>query len=188
MDGKQLRIETFEGTRQLYLNNERLRRSVEKSCKEQRIYPEGAEIEFDSPRFSAPLKLFCSKDKTVETARKYANEGKKVCILNFASSVSPGGGVLYGSQAQEESICRVSTLYFALSDKETAGKFYDRHWEMIRAGKMNRRNNDDIVYTPGIMVVRDDANGEAELPENQWYQMDVITCAARPSSRKSAWN
>lgn len=108
----------------------------------------------------------------------YARAGKKTCILNFASSVAPGGGVLSGEQAQEESICRVSTLYFALSDPQTAGKFYDCHWELIRSGKMNRRNRDDIVYTPGVVAVRDDANAEAVMVENDWYEMDVITCAA----------
>ncbi len=83
-----------------------------------------------------------------------------------------------GEQAQEESICRVSTLYFALSDPDTAGKFYDYHWELIRAGKMNRRNRDDIVYTPGVIAIRDDAAGEEMMAEQDWYSMDVITCAA----------
>ena len=183
MDSRQLRIEIFEGTRSLYQNSEILRSSVEKSCREQTIYWEGEKIFFGKPRFSSPLKLVVSKEKTVEAARKYAKAGKKVCILNFASSVAPGGGVLNGSQAQEESICRVSTLYFALSDKNTAGKFYDKHWELINQGQFNRRNTDDIIYTPGVTVVRDDSNDEAQLPENEWYQIDVITCAA-PDIRK----
>ena len=86
----------------------------------------------------------------IDGAREYAKNGKRVCILNFASSVSPGGGVVTGAQAQEESICRVSTLYFALSDKESAGRFYDYHWELIDKGEMNRKNRDDIIYTPGV--------------------------------------
>ncbi|MEE1046556.1 MAG: TIGR02452 family protein, partial [Clostridia bacterium] len=178
MDSRQLRIEIFEGTRSLYQNSETLKSSVEKSRSEQTIYWEGEKIFFGKPRFSSPLKLVISKEKTVEAARKYAKAGKKGCILNFASSVAPGGGVVNGSQAQEESICRVSTLYFALSDKNTAGKFYDRHWELIHQGQFNRRNTDDIIYTPGVTVVRDDSNNEVELPENEWYQIDVITCAA----------
>jgi len=178
MDSRQLRMEIFEGTRSLCQRNERLKGSVEKSSREQTIYWEGEKIDLGNPRFSSTLNLMVSKEKTVEAARKYAKADKKVCILNFASSVSPGGGVVNGSQAQEESICRVSTLYFALSDKNTAGKFYDKHWELIHQGQFNRRNTDDIIYTPGVTVVRDDSNDEVELPENEWYQIDVITCAA----------
>lgn len=178
MDARARRLEIFEGTRNLLEASDMLRTSVEKARAAQKIYWEGEAIHYGEPRFDAPFRLVLSKEKTVQAARKYAEAGKKTCILNFASSVTPGGGVVTGAQAQEESICRVSMLYFALSDKNTAGKFYDRHWEMIRAGKMNRRNTDDIIYTPGIYAVRDDANHEAVLCEGEWYKMDVITCAA----------
>ena len=178
MSSRQERIEIFEGTRQLCLSNPLLKKAIAASQKNQQIYWEGDPIEYGQPRFSVPAEMLLSPKKTVEAAQAYAVAGKKVCILNFASSVAPGGGVLTGEQAQEESICRVSSLYFALSDPETAGKFYDYHWELIRAGRMNRRNRDDIIYTPGVIAVRDDANGEAMLAEEDWYEMDVITCAA----------
>ena len=178
MDKRQERMEIFEGTKTLCCNSEFLSNAVKKSCSEQKIYWEGERIEFGGSRFEEPFDIVISKQKTVEAARKYAKAGKRVCILNFASSVSPGGGVVTGAQAQEESICRVSTLYFALSDSETAGKFYDKHWELIHKGKMNRRNTDDIIYTPGVIAVRDDSMGEVMLPEAEWYPMDVITCAA----------
>jgi len=175
---KQLRIEIFQGTQKLYQSSQRLKKAVETSCREQSIYWEGEQIEPGQPRFSEPFRLVISGQKTIEAAEKYAKAGKRVCILNFASSVSPGGGVLTGSQAQEESICRVSTLYFSLRDPDTAGRFYQKHWELIHANRMNRRNNDDIIYTPGVVVVRDDANGEKLLPEEAWYCVDAITCAA----------
>lgn len=178
MSSRQERIAVFEGTRDLCVHSSFLKEAICASRKEQQIYWEGDVIEYGQPRFSEPATIHLSAKKTVEAAQPYAAAGKKVCILNFASSVAPGGGVLTGEQAQEESICRVSTLYFALSDPESAGKFYDYHWELIRAGKMNRRNRDDILYTPGVIVVRDDANGEVMLPEEDWYVMDVITCAA----------
>lgn len=178
MFGRQERIEIFEGTRQLCLGNPFLKNAIAASKAGQRIYWEGDVIEYGAPRFTEPADMILSPKKTVEAAMPYSRKGKRTCILNFASSVAPGGGVLTGEQAQEESICRVSTLYFALSDPETAGKFYDYHWELIRAGKMNRRNRDDIIYTPGVIAVRDDANGEAMLAEEDWYEMDVITCAA----------
>ena len=178
MSSRQERIEIFEGTRQLCLSNPFLKKAIAASQKNQQIYWEGDPIEYGQPRFSVPAEMLLSPKKTVEAAQAYAAAGKKVCILNFASSVAPGGGVLTGEQAQEESICRVSTLYFALSDPETAGKFYDFHWELIRAGKTNRRNRDDIIYTPGVIAVRDDANVETMLAEKDWYSVDVITCAA----------
>jgi len=176
--GKQERITIFEGTRALCESSERLKKAIADSRAAQKIYWEGEKIEYGQARFNKPANMVLSQKKTVEAAMPYARKGKRVCILNFASSVSPGGGVVSGAQAQEESICRVSTLYFALSDPQTAGKFYDYHWELIRAGQMNRRNRDDIIYTPGVVAVRDDANHEAMLEENDWYEMDVITCAA----------
>lgn len=178
MSSRQERIEIFEGTRQLCLSNSFLKKAIAASKAGQRIYWEGDVIEYGAPRFAEPADMVLSARKTVEAAQLYAAAGKKVCILNFASSVSPGGGVLTGEQAQEESICRVSTLYFALSDPETAGKFYHYHWELIRAGKMNRRNRDDIIFTPSVVAVRNDTNNEAMMVEKDWYEMDVITCAA----------
>ena len=178
MSSRQERIEIFEGTRQLCFSDPSLKNAIAASQKNQRIYWEGDPIEYGQPRFSMPAEIILSPKKTVEAAMPYAQKGKRTCILNFASSVAPGGGVLTGEQAQEESICRVSTLYFALSDPATAGKFYDDHWELIRAGRMNRRNRDDIIYTPGVIAVRDDANSEAMMDEKDWYEMDVITCAA----------
>ncbi len=176
--GRQERITIFEGTRYLCESSASLQKAIAASRAGQRIYWEGEEIEYGEARFATEAKLFLSQKKTVEAAMPYARTGKRTCILNFASSVAPGGGVLTGEQAQEESISRVSTLYFALSDPDTAGKFYDYHWELIRAGKMNRRNRDDLVYTPSVVAVRDDANWEAMMEENDWYEMDVITCAA----------
>jgi len=176
--GRQERLEIFEGTRQMCRTSQRLKQAIAESIANQCIYWEGEAIPVPEPRFAEPVQMVLSPKKTVEAAMPYARAGKRVCILNFASSVSPGGGVVTGEQAQEESICRVSTLYFALSDPDTAGKFYDYHWELIRAGKMNRRNRDDIVYTPGIVAIRDDANYETMMEEPDWYEMDVITCAA----------
>ena len=178
MSDRQERIAVFEETRRLCQCNSFLKSAICTSRKKQQIYWEGDPIEYGQPRFLTAAEMILSAKKTVEAAQPYAAAGKKVCILNFASSVAPGGGVLTGEQAQEESICRVSTLYFALNDPQTAGKFYDVHWELIRAGRMNRRNRDDIIYTPGVVAVRDDANGEVMLEEKDWYEMDVITCAA----------
>ena len=172
------RIEIFEGTKNLCESNELLKNSIAFSIRNQKIYWEEDEFYCPLPIYNKPFEIVISPHKTLEASKKHIESGQRVCVLNFASSVSPGGGVVKGSQAQEECICRLSTLWFALSDKETAGRFYDRHWELIKNGEMNRCNRDDIIFTPDIFVVRDEADNEKIMTKDKWYKVDVITCAA----------
>ena len=39
-------------------------------------------------------------------------------------------------------------------------------------------SNDDIIYTPGVVVFKTDTSAPATMPESEWYEVDVITCAA----------
>ncbi|MBR5287354.1 MAG: TIGR02452 family protein [Clostridia bacterium] len=177
MDYRAKRIRTFEETMRICSAEDTLRAAVSHACTAQQIIWQ----EDEEPRWTAchdrpPMRITSAK-RSFEAARTYAQSGKKVCVLNFASSVSPGGGVTYGSQAQEESLCRVSSLYAALSDAH-AKPFYTRHWEMIHAGTMKRENRDDCIYTPGVVVVREDARDEPLLESADRYTVDVITCAA----------
>lgn len=128
--------------------------------------------------FKGFVQLRISRNRSFAAARRYAKKGKRVCVLNFASSVTPGGGVTYGSRAQEEDLCRISTLYPAISHKETAGEFYADHWARIREKAMGFENRDDCIYTPGVVVFRTDDEERTLLPEDEWYTVDVITCAA----------
>ena len=116
----------------------------------------------------------------------YAYAGKKVCILNFASATNPGGGVTKGSAAQEEAICRCSTLYANLKEQYVWNAFYAPH---RRAH--DPLHNDDCIYTPGVMVFKSDTDYPQLLPEEKWYSVNVLTCAApnlreRPSNGMNA--
>ena len=51
-----------------------------------------------------------NKLDTVASAKIYAEKGENVASLNFASAINQGGGFRHGSIAQEEDICRKSTL------------------------------------------------------------------------------
>ncbi len=172
------RIRIFEETMGLCRNNPVLRTAIHDSRIGQKITWEEDPLFTGGKCHDAPADLVITPERTMGAARKYLGSGKRICVLNFASSVTPGGGVINGAGSQEESICRISTLYAAISDKKTAGAFYEKHWEMIRSGEMGRKNRDDCIFTPGIVVIREDTFDCDLLPEEEWYQVDVITCAA----------
>lgn len=171
------RVQIFEGTLRLCGENERLRSAVAASIENQKIIWQDAPLAAPVARFESAAEIALVSARTFEAARRYAALGKRVCALNFASCVTPGGGVTWGAGAQEESLCRISTLFPAISDA-SVGDFYARHWEWIRGGEMGRENRDDCIYTPGILVIREDTFDCALLPESDWYAVDVITCAA----------
>ena len=172
------RIRIFEETMELCRNNPALRTAVRDSIAGQRIIREEDSPVVDGKFHDAPADLVITPERTLGAVRKYPGSGKRICVLNFASSVTPGGGVVRGAGAQEESICRISTLYAAISDRKTAGAFYEKHREMIRSGEMSRKNRDDCIFSPGIVVIREDTFDCALLPVDEWYKVDVITCAA----------
>ena len=95
---------------------------------------------------------------------------------------NPGGGVVNGSSAQEEALCRCSTLYFNLNTSEMWNGFYSPH----RAAH-DPIHNDDIIYTPRVTVFKSDTSFPSALPETDWYELDVITCAA-PNLREHPSN
>lgn len=95
------------------------------------------------------------------------NPHSKITILNFASAKNPGGGFLNGSQAQEESIARATTLCKSLRkyDKE----FYQYHRDLKSPLYSNL-----MIHSPNVEIIRSD-NGELlETP----ISIDVISCAA----------
>ncbi|KDQ12133.1 hypothetical protein BOTBODRAFT_135022 [Botryobasidium botryosum FD-172 SS1] len=92
----------------------------------------------------------------------------KIGVLNFASATKPGGGFIGGARAQEESIARASTLYPTLLTND-AQEFYQLHKADERDGFYTHA----IVYSPGVVVFRDDSGGWTEPLE-----VDVLTCAA----------
>ena len=39
-------------------------------------------------------------------------------------------------------------------------------------------HNDDAIYTPRVTVFKSDTAFPTTLPESEWYEVDVISCAA----------
>ena len=127
-----------------------------------------------------------SARRTFEAAKVY--KGKKTAVLNFANNHSVGGAP-FSAGAQEESLCRCSTLYPCL--EAMYDKFYKKHIDEYGKGVIDKMGSDDLIYTPEVVVFKTDERTDPNIPcmmdQEDWYKVDVITCAApelRYSSRK----
>ena len=163
-------IEIFEDTMRLCRENSHLADFVRSSTKRQKVILESYGLDIPSPSSDVPCTIMVTKRRTMEAATRYQG---KTAVLNFASWTNPGGGVKTGANAQEESICRISTLYPCLADREMMNRFYLPHRE-----EKSYLHNDDCIYTPRVIVFKTDAMIPRLLPEDSWSRIDVITCAA----------
>ena len=73
--------------------------------------------------------------------------------MNFASFVTPGGGVTRGTTAQEESICRISTLYKGIAD-DSVRLFYDSHKDKINNKQTNINKEVHCLWKFSIIYFR----------------------------------
>ena len=171
-DRREKNAQIFKDTEYHYSTNEILKSVIEMSGNNQQLILEDDVVEIEKAG-NRVGKVVVSGKRTLEASELYAKQGQKVCVLNFASATNPGGGVVYGSSAQEESICRCSTLYPCLDTDEMWEKFYLPHREAD-----NPLYNDDIIFTPGVKVFKSDSNFPELLQKSEWWNVDVITCAA----------
>lgn len=167
-------IEVFKDTQKVIQNRKSLMDAV-KSSNDKQQYWVTEEVPTFENRFDTDAKIVVSKSTSFGAARKYNGE---IAVLNFASATNPGGGVTHGSFAQEECLCRCSTLYNNLILKEAADKFYIPH----RSG-LSPLHNDDIIYTPGVVVFKSDDYKDYGTTKI----VNVITCAA-PNLREDPKN
>ena len=147
------------------------------SIHNQQFIPESAIISIsDVPKVDKPANIIVSRLRSFEAAVQYI--GKRTAVLNFASATNPGGGVEKGASAQEECLCRVSTLYPCLADQKMRASFYTPHRK-----NGNTLHNDDIIYTPKVLIIKDDDHNMLATP----FLVDVISCAA-PNLREKPNN
>ncbi|MCD8361398.1 MAG: TIGR02452 family protein [Lachnospiraceae bacterium] len=102
-----------------------------------------------------------------------SNEKPGVLVLNFANPVHPGGGVTRGASAQEEDLCRRSTLYLSLTSR-AAGEMY-----RYNAALKGYCASDFMLLSPYVEILKDSEG--MSLPET--YVVSVMTAAAPMVSR-----
>ena len=173
-------IRIFKDTEKLCKTNQTLVEAWKNSSANQKLFLEKDEIACEKNLYESAAKIIVSKKRTFEAAMGYA--GKRVAVLNFASASNPGGGVVNGSSAQEECLCRCSTLYYNLTEDYMWKTFYLPHRHAA-----NPLHNDDLIYTPDVVIFKSDTAHPELLPESQWMHVNVITCAA-PNLRERPSN
>ena len=89
-------------------------------------------------------------------------------VLNFANPYEPGGGVKHGARAQEEDLCRRSTLYLSL--ESTHAKAYYRE----NRAQASALFTDAAILSEHVEVFRDVSGHYLAAP----FEVAVLTMAA----------
>ena len=138
---------------------------VERVCKtsfnqlDETVKCEYACVPMDS--YAAAVQL--EKERIQETG-----EAKPVLVLNFANPVNIGGGVYHGAKAQEEGLCRRSSLLVSL-ESEHALRYYQYNRNL-----KTYMGSDAMIFSPQTEVFRDE---HGELMDETTV-VAVLTCAA----------
>jgi len=183
MDKRERLAVIFRDTQQFYSTNPALMAAVEASRKNTKLYDAGAAPGFPDGVNKAGA-VTVTKSRTYEAAMRLSDTypGRKIAVLNFASATKPGGGVINGSSAQEESLCRCSTLYPTLDRRFLWQSYYD-----VNRAAGDVLHTDACIYSPGIVICKTDENFPERMAQEDWVTVDVISCAA-PNLRNTPAN
>ncbi len=107
---------------------------------------------------------------SVSRVHKYA-KGSHCAVLNFADGLIKGGLVWDGASTQEESLCRASTLYFALDTHDCDLEYYEYNKQFGYVC------SDRVVYSDDVVFFKDDNNNRVEP-----VKCDVIIAPAPVAS------
>ena len=117
-----------------------------------------------APNGSDMCRIVIKNSDSYAAAKAYDN----ALVMNFANAHNPGGGFRLGATAQEEALCRCSTLYSSLTSKEAT--------EMYKYNNMHLSSveSDYMLISPEVLVFRDEKMNLLEQP----FKTAVITVPA----------
>jgi len=133
-------------------------------------------------RKTEQCKMSCDDFDTFAMARKMSQQygltgetnDRKCLVLNFANPYHPGGGVRRGAKAQEEDMCRCSTLLPSLESQEARAYYEYNFLHKCITKEGNDYGTSALTLTPNVEIFR---NRKGELLEDTTV-VAVVTSAA----------
>lgn len=174
MSTREQRVEIFRDTMDWIKEDPDLAASIIAAKKNTTVFYEDDYPAFDSSRIKDTV-ITVSGDRSYQAAMRLYKEmpDAKIAVMNFANAFHAGGGVTNGSSAQEECLCRTSTLYPLLYRRTLRDSFYRHHYEMNTP-----KASDSLVYTEGVIICKTDEDLPRRMQKEDWVIVDVITIAA----------
>lgn len=132
----------------------------------------------DVPRWGGETKTGCMNADCVDVAESLIAAGLKPAILNLASRRKPGGGYDRGMSAQEETLCRLSTL------SQSLYQYFDMTRKYVQDAEVPHKFNAyplDIdyggIYSADVVFFRRNLRDGYAFRETP-FSCGVITVAA----------
>ena len=133
----------------------------------------------DLPRDPTPGRCGygCENEDSFSLARRRGEQfaaelrqdgARPMLVLNLANPVNPGGGIRRGARAQEEDLCRCSSLLLSL-ESEAASAYYEYNRSLD-----TWLGSDAVMIHPQVEIIRDGRGRLLPAPA----VVAVLTCAA----------
>lgn len=174
MSTHEQRIEVFQDTMNWINSDPDLSASIPVAKKNTTVFYEDDYPVFDASKVGNMI-ITVTPDRSYQAAMRLHKENPeaKIAVMNFANAFHAGGGVTKGSSAQEECLCRTSTLYPLIYRRTLRDSFYKHHHD-----KGTPKATDSLVYTEGVIICKTDEDLPKRMPKEDWVKVDVITIAA----------
>lgn len=168
------RIEVFKDTMDWIEKDPVLSEYVSVAKQNTTVFYENIYPEYDKSK-TYDMAISVTQERSFKAVMRLSKEypGSRIAVMNFANAFRPGGGVKQGSDVQEESLCRISTLYPLISQKNIRESFYQHHMEMNTP-----RASDSLIYSEGVIICKSDKEYPERLSKGEWVKVDVMTIAA----------
>lgn len=155
-------------TRNAYAECEEYDARVRKAYTTSTLCKDCPVIQYDSKRAeTVKTKISIVNEDTINAAislHKTLSDSGLIGVMNFASDYQPGGGFLRQAQAQEESICRRTTLFPCLNTKR------DSLYPIPKRS---------VIVSPDVFVFRYDKHRDWKfIPWSKTFFITVISAAA----------